>query len=302
MSEGSRSMSPVFSKQRIKASFDVSGLRIWTRQALLQFIDVNRPEWEIEGTQDETESAPFSTTRLINWLVKETPLQSIKLDFPYRGVTRFTWGDPPTFRIIQSVDAKGYFSHYTAMQIHNLTDQIPKSVYFNVEQPAAGGGGSLTQTGIDRAFKGKCRVTNNVTEFRGLTIHKINGQNTGRLGVVEQQMEVGSSIQVTNLERTLIDIAVRPIYSGGIAEVANAYRAAAGKVSGNRIATYLKTLNYTYPYHQVIGYYMTRAGNYSEAQVAKLRKLPKDFDFYLTYQLKNPVLDKKWRLYVPKGF
>ena len=109
-------------------------------------------------------------------------------------------------------------------------------------------------------------------------------------------------VQVTNVQRTLIDIAVRPIYSGGIAEVAKAYRAAADQVSGNRITTYLKSLNYTYPYHQAIGYYMSRAGNYTDAQIAKLRRIPRDFDFYLTYQLKNPVLNEDWRLYVPKGF
>jgi predicted transcriptional regulator of viral defense system len=188
------------------------------------------------------------------------------------------------------------------MQVNNLTDQIPKSVYFNVEQPATGGGGSLTQGGIDRAFKGKCRVTNNVIKFRDLTIHKINGQNTARLGVTPVRMQDGSEIETTNIERTLIDIAVRPVYSGGISEVANAYRAAAEKVSGNRLATYLKSLNYTYPYHQVIGYYMDKAGNYSDSQMKRIGAIPREFDFYLTYQTKNPVLDEKWRLYTPKGF
>src|SRR5690606_7606937 len=117
---------------------------------------------------------------------------------------------------------------------------------------------------IDRAFKGKCRVTSNVIEFRGLTVHKINGQNTERLGVIKVTMHDGADIFVTDIERTLIDIVVRPIYSGGIGEVARAYREAAARVSGNRLATYLKSLNYTYPYHQAIGYYMEKAGNYTE--------------------------------------
>ncbi len=188
------------------------------------------------------------------------------------------------------------------MQVNDVTEQIPKSVYFNVEQPATGGGGSLSQAAIDRAFKGKCRVTNNVTKYREVTIHKINGQNTGRLGVENTTLEDGSEIYVTNIERTLIDIAVRPVYSGGIGEVAKAYRIAADKVSGNRLATYLKSLNYTYPYHQVIGYYMEKAGNYTESQMKRLRAIPVEFDFYLTYQIKNPILDKNWRLFTPKGF
>lgn len=278
--------------KKVSASFEEAKIVIWSRQPLLDFIEDNKSQWE-------THKLP---TQILNWLVREALLQQIKLDFPYRAVTRYVWGDVPTYQILQSVDEKGYFSHYSAMLLHNMTDQIPKSIYFNVEQPATGGGGSLTQAGIDRAFKGKCRVTNNVTTFRNLTIHKINGQNTGRLGVTTAKVFDGSAIQVTNLERTLIDIAVRPIYSGDISEVANAYRAAANDVSGNRLATYLKSLNYTYPYHQVIGYYMEKAGNYSEAQMKRIRDIPIEFNFYLTYQIKNPVLNEKWRLFTPKGF
>ncbi|QDV73058.1 hypothetical protein Spa11_12470 [Botrimarina mediterranea] len=243
-----------------------------------------------------------TTTQALNLLVKHTQLKSVSLPFPYRSVTRFVWGDVPTYAIIQAVDAQGYFTHYTAMHLHGLTDQIPKAIYFNVEQPATGGGGSLTQGGIDRAFKGKCRVTNNVIKFRDVTIHKVNGQNTGRLGVESLRTADGSAVAVTNLERTLIDIAVRPIYSGGVAEVANAYKAAAEKVSGNRLTTYLKSLNYTYPYHQVIGYYMERAGTYSESQIKKIRAIPREFDFYLTYQIKNPSYNEEWRLFTPQGF
>lgn len=288
---------------KAKATLRKSDKKIWTRSELFKLIDENKQAWEAQkDTEDAVQLASNSPTVVLNALQRETPLKPVPLKFPYRSVTRYVYGDAPTFAVIQSVDDQGYFSHYTAMQIHGLTEQIPKSIYFNVEQPATGGGGSLSQQAIDRAFKGKCRVTNNVIEFRDRTIHKINGQNTGRLGVEERQIDDGSIVQVTNLERTLIDIAVRPIYSGGISEVANAYRAAADRVSGNRLVTYLKSLNYTYPYHQVIGYYMSRAKNYSNAQIAKLRDLPRDFDFYLTYQLKNPVLDSEWRLYVPKGF
>ncbi len=294
---------PSLSKRHVKSAFDDSDVSIWSRADLFEFIDENLEFWKTkEDGPDAIAVQSYSQTQVLNALVKNTPLQRFKLDFPHRSVTRFTWKDVPTFSIIQSADKKGYFSHYSAMQFHGLTDQIPKSIYFNVEQPATGGGGSLTQGGIDRAFKAKCRVTNNVIKFREYTIHKINGQNTGRLGVESIKTDDGSVVDVTNIERTLIDIAVRPVYSGGITEVAGAYRAAASKVSGNRLATYLKSLNYTYPYHQVIGYYMTKAGNYGDSQMSRLRAIPIEFDFYLTYQVKNPALNEDWRLYAPKGF
>ena len=42
-----------------------------------------------------------------------------------------------------------------------------------------------------------------------------------------------NGVRVTDLERTLIDIAVRPEYAGGVYEVLNVYRLAKGKVSAN---------------------------------------------------------------------
>jgi predicted transcriptional regulator of viral defense system len=37
-----------------------------------------------------------------------------------------------------SLEQDAYFSHYTAMQLHGLTEQIPKVMYLNVEQHASG--------------------------------------------------------------------------------------------------------------------------------------------------------------------
>ena len=63
-------------------------------------------------------------------------------------------------------------------------------------------------------------------------------------------------LRFTNLERTLIDAAVRPVYAGGVFEVRKAYQLAKEKVSVNRLAALLQKLNYIYPYHQAIGFYL----------------------------------------------
>ena len=62
-------------------------------------------------------------------------------------------------------------------------------------------------------------------------------------------------LRFTNLERTLIDATVRPVYAGGVFEVRKAYELAKEKVSVNRLAALLQKLDYTYPYHQAIGFY-----------------------------------------------
>jgi predicted transcriptional regulator of viral defense system len=269
-------------------------------------LDTNVSEEQIKSTlaaNDAWELGSPTPRAILLGLVRHGVLDRIQLPFPHRAYTRYAFGDFSEFELLQSLDQNAYFTHYTAMQLHGLTEQIPKAIYLNVEQFATGGGGQLSQEGMDRAFKGKPRVTNNVIELGGRRVFKLNGMNTGKLGVTTMTVDESPlPFAVTNIERTLIDIAVRPMYAGGVSEVAKAYTAAADRCSVNKIAAYLRKLNYTYPYHQAIGYYLDRSEAYDAGQLDLLAKLPMEFDFYLTYQMKNTDYNERWRLYVPKGF
>jgi predicted transcriptional regulator of viral defense system len=112
----------------------------------------------------------------------------------------------------------------------------------------------------------------------------------------------GEMIRVTDVERTLIDSTVRPVYAGGVFEVLNAYRLARPRVSVNKLAATLKKLDYIYPYHQVIGFYLEKTGVYKETSIALLQKFDFKYDFYLTHGMKETAYSEKWRLYFPKGF
>ena len=161
----------------------------------------------------------------------------------------------------------------------------------------------MRQQSIDGAFKRNCRVSNNRTEFNDTTICLLNGRNTGCLGV--QPLDVTlteATVRATNVARTLIDIVVRPVYAGGIHEVAAAYDAAFDQFSVNRLAAYLKKLSFTYPYHQSIGFYLERTGRYSDSQLELLREFEMGFDFYLDHKMVDVEYVKDWRLFVPKGF
>ena len=141
-----------------------------------------------------------------------------------------------------------------------------------------------------------------VTEFWGYRICLLHGSRTDGAGIEQMPDESGARLRVTGIERTLIDIAVRPSYSGGPAEVLRAYERAQPRVSVNTMAALLKRLNFAYPYHQVIGYYLERAGVYSDEQLDLFRRIPIEFDFYLDYAMKGPKYVQKWRLFVPQGF
>jgi predicted transcriptional regulator of viral defense system len=218
----------------------------------------------------------------------------------YRPFHRYVTPQATAFDVAARLRPKGYFSHATAVFAHGLTEQIPQTIYINHEQSKKPGPtGNLAQAGLDRAFKSRQRVSKFAFVYGRNRIVILNGKQTGSLGVKKMSLE-GSELSVTDLERTLIDIAVRPVYGGGVYEILAAYRAAVDRVEIGRIVEHLDALEHMYPYHQAIGFYLQRAGA-SAASTAPLRELGLDFDFYLVHGLKAPVLDPSWRIYVPDG-
>lgn len=213
--------------------------------------------------------------------------------------TRYLWGEPSVFEVALSLRPRSYLSHGCAVFLHGLNDQIPKTIFVNQEQSKKESPkkSSLTQESLDRAFSNvKQRSSRMIYEYKGANITILNGKHT-------KELEVGNleGKRVTKLERTLIDIVVRPEYAGGVYQVLEAYKGAKGKASTNVLIATLKKLEYVYPYHQAIGFYMERAG-WQEKQFARLLKLGLEFDFYLTYGMKEKEYAQTWRLFYPRGF
>ena len=114
-------------------------------------------------------------------------------------------------------------------------------------------------------------------------------------------MSNSNDLSVTDTERTLIDIAVRPAYSGGPKTVLDAYRRAAGKFSHEKLLEYLDRLDYTYPYHQAIGFYLERSVQNSKIILAKLEQMETPIIFYLEHQISEPAFSDRWQLFYPSG-
>lgn len=277
---------------RVFESFDK---RVFTRTDIDEILAEHRENWRLAKSMTNKE--------FINYLLSETELQEVVLEFPSRKEARYLWGATSIYELTLSLKPDGYLSHYSAMYVHELTEQIPKTIYINTEQPRQPkGNGELEQGRIDNAFKNNVRVSNEIAIYHDYKIRILHGMNTNKLGVVETDGAEGELVRVTNVERTLIDIAVRPVYSGGVHEVLKAYRLAKNKVSINKITAMLKKLSYTYPYHQVIGFYLDKAGVYKESAIQLLKKFPMEFDFYLEHKMVETEYSPEWRLHHPKGF
>jgi hypothetical protein len=236
-------------------------------------------------------------------LCEQTIMKRVDLVFglnKLRKETRYLWGDASVFELALSLKNHSYFSHLTAAYLHSLTQEKLKAIHVNFEQSKRFSSSVLTQEAIDLAFRNNVRVSKNTTKFKDMTIYLLNGMYTGRLGVTEKIGVKGEKLQLTGIERTLIDASVRPVYSGGVSEVINIYRAAFNKISVKRLFNLFKKLDYIYPYHQVIGFYLERAGLYADKDINMFYRIDRPFDFYLTHKMGETTYSKKWRLYYPK--
>lgn len=278
--------------------FEQDGRSIYKHGEIAEILSANRGFWRL--TQRMT------TDEFLDYLTKSTKLQKLDFSFKRRRETRFVWGDVPILEILVKLYPGAYLSHFSAVWLHGLTEQVPKTIYLNVEQPQRGINSSLTQRSIDTAFQRKPRISTNIAVLKDYRICQINGKFSNQLGVGDLNVHdllspSTATVRVTGIERTLIDIAVRPIYAGGVNEVLKSYENAREVASVNRLVAFLKQLDFTYPYHQAIGYYIEKAGGYTNSSIELLKRIPRDFDFYLTQQMGDKVYIPNWRLWVPKG-
>jgi len=241
----------------------------------------------------------LTAAKMIHVLNDSNKLILIEISFPGNIYKRYIWGKKSIYEILLSINPAAYYSHLTALNFHKLSDPISSDIYLNVEQTIKPKyHNQLVQENIAKAFSRKPRVTKNTSEYQQRKIYLLNGMNTGKMGVIKMRGPKKEDIYVTNIERTLIDIAVRPYYSGGVSNVLNAYKKAIDKVKIVNIVDMLKKLDYSYPYHQAIGFYIDMAG-IEEASKIFREKFTMDYDFYLTYQMDQSTYCKRWRIYYP---
>lgn len=282
-------------KPDIVSFFDNLTQRVFRRTEIDAILAGERNFWRLANNTTVFE--------FIEFLAFNGKLKEVRFEFPTRNEIRYYWQTATDYEIIQSLRQKSYFTHFTALSLNALTTELPKTIYLNWEQPHKENSieqRELAQERIDYAFRRTCRISKTVAELNDRRICLLNGKFTNQKGVHDIQ-EQDTTLRTTDIERTLIDSAVRPIYAGGVQTVLEAYRAAQDRVSINKLCATLQSLNYIYPYHQAIGFYLERAGNYSEKQIQLLARIEKKFDFYLDYKIKEKKYSTRWKLYFPKG-
>jgi hypothetical protein len=281
-------------KPRIVAYFDDHAQSVFTAAEIATILQQNREEWRL--------AQRLSAAKFTEYLVTRSKLRRVEFTSEhYRPIHRFVWGEATPFQLALALKPDSYLTHGTAVFLHGLTDLIPHTFYANKEQSPKPGSDELTQANLDRAFARPQRVSRYKYVLGEDSFVILSGKHTGKLGVETVSGPSGEPLACTSLERTLIDIAVRPAYAGGIYQVAEAYTSARDDVSVNALVALLRKLDYLYPYHQAIGFLLERAG-VSEQRLARLRELGLEYDFYLTHAMSETDYSSTWRLHYPRSF
>ena len=281
-------------RNEIADYFSTSERTIWKTADLSKAFSKERTSWQL------VKSMAF--TAFVKKLLDADSLHKFEFPFPYRPEKRYALPTVPMLEVLQSLKPGAYYSHATALAVHALVDTDRQPIYINHEQRPHQRSELADQPRIDAAFKSKPRLSSNVIDLDGTGICMLNGMHTGQLGVITTATTLHqgqrATIRVTGLERTLIDIVVRPSYAGGVASVLAAFRHAKGRVDTGLLLHTLDRLAYVYPYHQAIGWYMDQAG-YPPAALAQIAAMSRPCRFYLAHQLDRPKYDDTWDVYVP---
>lgn len=286
----------VSAEKQIKSFFSSRSKRVFSEPELSEILETNRSTWDL--------SVNTNSKKFIDQLLKKEILRRVVIELGENDairLDRFLFENPSSYEIAVTLKPKAYLSHYSAVLLNGLTTQVPKTIYVTNEQSKKidPDRDSLTQANIDKAFSHPQRMSGLQGKIGDHSVILLNGMYTNRAGVWTPT-NIRYALPVTNLERTLIDITVRPNYAGGVFAVLEAYRGSLESLSVNKLVATLRQINFIYPYHQSIGFYLERAG-FTGKQLDLLRKESMPFDFYLTYQIEEKEYSKDWKLYYPKG-
>jgi hypothetical protein len=271
---------------------------IYHEEALGDILEAKRAEWQIPSYIDKL--------RFIGFLLENTSLSPINVmsvgnrwESPMK---RYAWGSVDPFLLGLSLRKRSYVTHSTAMLLHGLTDQLSQTFFITSQQRQRAGSNSLSQEAITRAFSKKQRESNlayKALDFRFVILEGAYIDHSELASIPIAQ--TSSSILVSGLERTLVDICVRPSYSGGAFQILEAFKRARERADTGKILSILSAHSYTYPYQQAIGFLLEKA-RYPEEAIESFRKAVTPYDFYLAYGLVETTYVPRWRLYVPRGF
>lgn len=242
-------------------------------------------------------------------MLKHTPLDKLDIKFGEEQSRRlYSYGAINIENLAVNIYPNSYLSHLSALNYYGsiYSTEENKLIYITKEQSkkyvdTLKKRNELNQANINSAFSKHPKISENSTIINDSTIVVLRGKYSNNLGVINKKED---GLKVTNPERTLIDIAVRPFYVGGVQRVLDAFKSLSenlNRVDIKLLADYLKKLDFIYPYHQAIGFYLDKCGGFRETDLIIFRQKLRVNDFYLDYNMKDVDYSPEWKIFFPKS-
>lgn len=205
---------------------------------------------------------------------------------------------------------KGYFSHYSALFIHGLSNQVPKVFYLSeeIKNRKSTHTSEYNEFFIEQQFMKPPRSTTNYCQYKTTTFYLLEKNDNNEIGVetialpsIANFLSLDRKIRITSLERTLIDIVEAPQYSGGILSVVDTFRAVKGKIDLLKLKEYYNKMNFFYPYWQTIGFLIEKTWGEVEANKWMSYFGKPIHEFYLDRKFRlDWDKSEKWQVRFPK--
>ena len=137
------------------------------------------------------------------------------------------------FEIAMNLVSPAAVSHWSAMNHHGLTDQIPRTIFVL----------TTTKSSVPRTRGTRDKRVSHNGYLAGGTVYRFVQVTPECFFGTEKVWVSGAQIAITDPERTLLDGLCRPQYCGGFAEVLCAFNAIGDKLNIERIVGYALRLN-----------------------------------------------------------
>src|SRR3546814_10027333 len=121
----------------------------------------------------------MTLSKFIDELIGKAGFQEIEVKFDTIGRRVFTFGDVHDIELAAGIFPKGYLSHYSAVYLIGLTEQIPKRIYVTNEQskkpekPHS----ALLQENIDNAFRKPQRISESKMRWKDRKSTRLNSSH-----------------------------------------------------------------------------------------------------------------------------
>ena len=202
---------------------------------------------------------------------------------------------------------EGYFCNLSSIYFHSLTNQIPKTIYIcnetiseRLKTDADGMNNSLLRS----VFIKPNRHTSYVFAVNNCEIVVVDRKKKSDHGVLKIRAHTAllpNNSRITSVERALIDAVVSPQYNGGIVSVYTYFKKARQKMDVKKLMDMYRTLDFVYPYSQVLGFFLDNIGLKNQASDI-FNAYPPQFKFFVDHNAKASwSYDEKWKLYYPNG-